>query len=255
MNIKILGCSGGKTIERSPTSFLVDDTLLIDAGTVLNKLDKNELLNIDGLLLTHAHFDHIADLPFMALTFLEEKKNSFNVHASRETTEWVFSHIFNNKIWPDLFAVSRENSGVLHWNTFEHLETFKFGNYEVISIPVNHTVPTNGFIIDDGDNSFAFTGDTYITNEFWEYCNRKVNLKAIIVDVCLPNEYLDTAEKVLHLTPNTLSDELKKLQSTEITVFISHIKPALRDTVIDQINLVEGDLDLIILEEDMIIDI
>lgn len=255
MNIRILGCSGGKTIERAPTSFLIDDRLLIDAGTVLNKLDKYELLNIDSLLLTHAHFDHISDLPFMALTFLEEKENKFNVYASEDTTEWVFSHILNNKIWPDLFAVSKENSGVLNWNTFNHLETFHSGNYSILSIPVNHSVPTNGFIIDDGVNSLAFTGDTYITDEFWEYCNRIENLKAIIVDVCLPNEYLDTAEKVLHLTPNTLSEELKKLRSGEITIFITHIKPALRDTIIEQIELVDTALDLIILDEDMIIDI
>lgn len=111
MNIKILGCSGGKSLECAPTSFLVDNNILIDAGTVMNKLDSEEILNIDHLLFTHAHFDHIADLPFLALNLMEEKTGDFNVYAAKETTEWVFSHILNNKIWPDLFNISRENNG------------------------------------------------------------------------------------------------------------------------------------------------
>ncbi len=255
MNIKILGCSGGKSLERAPTSFLVDNHILIDAGTVMNKLDSEEILNIDHLLFTHAHFDHIADLPFLALNLMEEKTGDFNVYAAKETTEWVFSHILNNKIWPDLFNISRENNGNLYWNTFEHLEKFKIDNYEIISIPVNHSVPTNGFIIDDGEYSFAFTGDTYITEEFWERCNKKDNLKAVIADVCLPNELIDLAEKVLHLTPNNLSTELEKLSSPEVTVFINHIKPGLRDQVIEEIDEIDCINDIIILEEDMVIDI
>jgi len=255
MNIKILGCSGGKTLERAPTSFLVDDKILIDAGTVINKLDSDELLNIDHLLLTHAHFDHIADLPFLALNSMEEKKGNFNVYAGIDTTEWVFAHILNNKIWPDLFSVSRENNGNIYWNTFEQYKTFRIANYDIISIPVNHSVPTNGFIIDDGENSFAFTGDSYITDDFWEHCNKKDNLRAAVVDVCLPNELIDIAQKVLHLTPNTLSAELEKLNSKETTIFINHIKPSLRDQVIEQLDNIECPNDIIILEEDMIIDL
>ena len=34
MNIKIPGCSGGKTLEHTTTSFLLNDRILIDAGTV-----------------------------------------------------------------------------------------------------------------------------------------------------------------------------------------------------------------------------
>ena len=255
MNIKILGCSGGKTIERSPTSFIVDDRLLVDAGSVMNKLDTEELLNIEHLILTHSHFDHIADLPFLVLMYFEERKEDFHVYASDITTEWIFSHVLNGKIWPDLFEISSQNNGILFWNSFNHREEFKVGEYKVTSVPVNHTVPTNGFIIDDGNDSIAFTGDTFITDEFWKYCNDQKNLRALIIDVCLPNNMIDSAEIVLHLTPNTLSGELEKLEHKDITVFINHIKPALRDSVIDEIEEIDTSLDLIILEEDMIIDI
>ena len=255
MNIKILGCSGGKTIDHAPTSFLLDDRVLIDAGTVMNKLDSDELLKIDHLLLTHSHMDHIAEIPFLALTFMEEKIGDFNVHASQDTTDTIFSNIFNNKVWPDLFTMSKENNGNLHWNIFNHYESFNVADYKIISVPVNHSVPTNGLIIDNGENSFAFTGDTYITEQFWDYCNHQENLKAIIVDVCLPNEQLDLAEKVRHLTPNTLPLELEKLNSTGITIFITHIKPMVREQVIDQIDEINSDFDIMILEEDMLIDI
>lgn len=255
MNIKILGCSGGKTIEHSPTSFLLDDRILIDAGTVMNKLDTDEILYIDHLLLTHSHLDHIAEIAFLSIKLMEEKAGNFNVYASPDTTDYVFSHIFNNKVWPDLFTISKENKGNLHWNTFNHYENFNIADYRIFSIPVNHTIPTNGFIIDNGEKSFAFTGDTYITDQFWEYCSHQENLKAIIVDVCLPNEQLDLAEKVAHLTPNTLALELEKLNSAGTTILITHIKPVVREQVIDQIDQIDTDFDLIILEEDMLIDI
>ena len=83
MNIKVLGCSGGKTIDHAPTSFLLDDRVLVDAGTVMNKLDSDELFKIDHLLLTHAHFDHLAEVPFLALTFMEEKAGDFTVFRRR----------------------------------------------------------------------------------------------------------------------------------------------------------------------------
>ena len=248
-------CSGGKNPDHAPTSFLLDNKVLIDTGTVMNKLDSEELLGIDYVLLSHAHFDHIQELPYLALTFMEEKPNDFHVYASGETTEYVLSNIFNNRIWPDLFTISSENNGNLHWNTFEHLKKFNILNYSVTSIPVHHTIPTNGFIIDNGENAFAFTGDTYITDQFWEFCNHQENLKAIIVDVCLPNQMLDLAEKVSHLTPNVLASELEKLTSPGITIFVTHIKPSFRQQVIEQIDEIESEYDLIVLEEDMEIEI
>ncbi len=65
MKLKILGCSGARSIESNPTCFLLDDKILIDAGAVVNQLDDTSITNLEYLIITHTHFDHIADFPLL----------------------------------------------------------------------------------------------------------------------------------------------------------------------------------------------
>jgi len=66
IKLKILGCSGGIGGEHlRTTSLLVDDDVLIDAGTGVGDLSIAEMARIDHVFLTHTHLDHIACLPLM----------------------------------------------------------------------------------------------------------------------------------------------------------------------------------------------
>ncbi len=252
MIFKILGCSGGKYRNFGPTAFQLDDKVLIDVGTVMRKLDMRDIRALDSLLLTHMHFDHIADLPFLLQSIIEEKDGNFTVYSSKETKTAIFTHIFNFSIWPDLFQISDK----LEWKVFNHLEAFNVSGYEIISIPVNHTVPTNGFIFDDGDSSLGFTADTYITDQFWEECNKKKNLKALIIDVSFPTGYEDRAKLTKHLTVELLLQELKKLEKDNLEIYVTHIKPSDRAKVIKNIKDIEKQgirEKITVLEEGMII--
>ena len=60
MQIRILGCSGAIARGCHTTSFLLDDDLLVDAGTGVGDLTLDEMAGIDDVLLTHSHLDHIA---------------------------------------------------------------------------------------------------------------------------------------------------------------------------------------------------
>lgn len=252
MELKILGCSGGKSIGHNPTSFLLDNKILIDAGTVVSKLDPSDLVeNVDHLILTHSHADHIADLPFLAQLAFEEKQSPFTVHASRECTETVFGNIFNYEVWPDLFELSHQKGAHLTWIQYENLKTFSIMNYSVTPVFVNHTVPTYGLIIGDGNSSFGFTADTYLTDFFWEECNKVENLSAIIVDVSFPSHMAETAESTRHLTPDLLSDELKKLESDSADIYITHIKPQLLEEVKGEVREKFSDRNVYILSENL----
>lgn len=256
MELKILGCSGGKSIGHNPTSFLLDNFILIDAGTVINKVDPNQLIeNIDHLILTHSHVDHISDLPFLAQLAFEDKNTSFTVHASGECTESVFDNIFNFRIWPDLFEISDTKNGNLKWKKYENLQTFTIMDYYIKPVFVNHTVPTYGLIIDDGKSSFGFTADTYLTDSFWEECNSKENISAIIVDVSFPSHMTDTAESTKHLTPDLLLGELEKLESKDIDIYVTHIKPQLEEEVKNELKDKFSGLNLYILSENLTINI
>lgn len=65
MQVRVLGCSGAIARDARTTSFLLDDRILIDAGTGVGDLTLEEMLRIEHVFLTHSHLDHIAALPLM----------------------------------------------------------------------------------------------------------------------------------------------------------------------------------------------
>ena len=85
MQIKILGCSGGIGAELRTTSMLVDNDILLDAGTGVGDLSMDELLMIDHVFITHSHLDHIAFIPFLLDTVMGFRVKPITVHATKET--------------------------------------------------------------------------------------------------------------------------------------------------------------------------
>ena len=59
---------------------LIDDDVLIDAGTGIGDLELSDLDSIRHVFLTHAHLDHIAGLPmlvaFTGRSFTDRVSNS-----------------------------------------------------------------------------------------------------------------------------------------------------------------------------------
>ncbi len=76
MKVRVLGCSGAIAKDCRTTSFLIDDNILIDAGTGVGDLTLEEMRQIDHVFLTHSHLDHIAALPLMldAVSSLRERR-------------------------------------------------------------------------------------------------------------------------------------------------------------------------------------
>ena len=254
MELQILGCSGGKDLNKNPTCFLLDQKILIDSGSIINKLESNKIVaDIDYLILTHSHLDHIADLPFLVQLAFEKKEKPLSCYGSRESTKTIFNNVFNFELWPDLFEIAKQKKKNLIWNEYENQQTFSILDYEITPVLVNHTVPTHGFIIDDGNTSFAFTGDTYITDLFWQECNKKNNLKSIVVDVSFPSYMKETAEATKHLTPELLFKELDKLDSKNLDIYLTHIKPGLLKEIEAELDKNSSGYQIKIFVEDTII--
>jgi ribonuclease BN (tRNA processing enzyme) len=73
MRIRILGCSGGNGAGSRTSAMLVDNDVLLDAGTGVGDLAIEELHSIRHVFLTHAHLDHIAGLPMLIDSNFEER--------------------------------------------------------------------------------------------------------------------------------------------------------------------------------------
>src|SRR3954470_1280037 len=105
MNIRVLGCSGAIAAGYKTTAFLLDDDVLIDAGTGVGDLELEALARIDHILISHSHLDHVLSIGLLADAVMrvreEQKRPAIQVHALPETIAALRAHIFNGVIWPD----------------------------------------------------------------------------------------------------------------------------------------------------------
>jgi ribonuclease BN (tRNA processing enzyme) len=87
MRIEVLGCSGGIGDGRQTTSFLIDDDILLDAGSGVTRLSRAALARIDHVFLTHSHLDHILSLPPLLDSVAGERSQPLQVHATPEVLD------------------------------------------------------------------------------------------------------------------------------------------------------------------------
>ena len=108
----------------------------------------------------------------------------------------------------------------------------------ITRIPVNHTVPTVGLLVEEDRAAVIYTSDTYVTDQLWQVANRTQHLEAIFVDVSYPNELETLAAASRHLTPQSLGSELLKLKR-KAEIYCVHIKPGHRDEVLLQLKALQ----------------
>ncbi len=108
MKVRVLGCSGGiGGYHLRTTSMLVDHDLLVDAGTGVAHLSRDELAGIDHVFLTHSHLDHIAPLPLLIDSVSDLREQALTVHATAATLEIIRKHIFNWAIrWSSFYILN-----------------------------------------------------------------------------------------------------------------------------------------------------
>src|SRR5215471_9754122 len=105
MKIRVLGCSGGIGGSLRTTSFLVDEDVLLDAGTGVGDLSLEQLARIDHIFVSHSHLDHVASIPFLVDTVCWMRGSPIQIYGIKETLDILRAHLFNWKIWPDFTQI------------------------------------------------------------------------------------------------------------------------------------------------------
>ncbi len=251
MRISILGCGGGKGNGSRPTAFLIDGKLLLDCGTATEVLSLKEFVLIDHIIVSHAHIDHIGDLPYIANLAFDVRKDPIVLHATEEAIKDISAHIFNWRIWPDFPNIPSAKNAKLSYKALNHEKKVAVDQYRILAIPVNHTVPTVGYLINDGEIALAYTGDTYNTDLFWEKIRGEKKLRAVIIECSFPNRLEEAAWTTRHLTPNLLEGEVNKLNRDDVEIYVSHIKPVFKKEVVAELRKLSKRLPLNILEDGM----
>ena len=238
MQVKVIGGHGGVTRNYHATSYLVDESLLIDAGSVASGLDIQDQLKIDYILLSHAHLDHTKDLAFICDNCFGLKGKPFQVYCHESVHFAVKEHLFNDIIWPDFSKLPNSKNPTINFNEITAEKTFEVGPYKITPIHVNHPVikpeQAMGFIIEKGEKAILFTVDTKATDRIWEVAKKYKNLKGIFTEVSFPNKLQGVADASDHHTPATMKEELKKMPE-DIPVYLAHLKPNYQEELIQEI--------------------
>jgi cAMP phosphodiesterase len=226
MRLRVLGCSGGELTRHRTTCFLVDGKLAIDAGALTASLPLDELLEVDDIVLTHAHFDHVKDVPLLADLLVGRRKKPVRIHASTACARTLRASVFNGELWPDFTRIPSGDAPVIEIRAFDPARPFRAGRYTLSPVLVAHPVESVGFVLSDGRTAIAVSGDTGPTSRFWKRVNAERRLKALLVELSFPNALQGLADLSGHLTPRTLAGELAKLERNGFPILLYHLKPA-----------------------------
>lgn len=239
MKLRILGCSGGIGSGSLTTAMLLDNDILIDAGTGVGSLSLDELVAIDHIFVTHAHLDHVATIPFLVDTVGCMRDKPIIVHALQPTIDTLTQHLFNWSIWPDFSKIPTGCSPYMKFAVLSVGEMIEINGRKITPLPANHTIPATGFQLDSGQASLVFTGDTTTNDSLWIAVNKIQNLRYLIVESAFSDQKKDIAIRSKHLCPSLLAEELEKL-TQDVEVYITHLKQGEADLTMGEIQACAG---------------
>jgi ribonuclease BN (tRNA processing enzyme) len=238
MQIRVLGCSGSIAAGSRTTSFLLDDDVLIDAGTGVGDLTLDELARIDHIFISHSHLDHVLAIGLLADSVTRRRtaarRPPVQVHALAPTLAALRTHIFNGVIWPDFTRLPNAEHPVLALSPFEVGQVLTLGTRRIEVLSAAHTVPAVGFAaINEAGAAWVYTGDTGPNPALWQRL-ATLNLRALVIETAFRDDEHVLANVSKHLCPAQLREELAHLHDP-VDVFITHIKPGEVDTVMAEI--------------------
>jgi ribonuclease BN (tRNA processing enzyme) len=240
MKIRVLGAYGAEGLAQRPSAFLVNDRLLIDGGTVGGALATTEQLAIEHALVSHSHLDHIAGLAYLTETLaLCEVRGPLTIASLAPVVTALRTSIFNDTVWPDFTRLPTPQAPVLRFQPLAEDAEQRVGSLWVTPVPVNHSVPTSGFIVHDETSAVIYSGDTGPTEALWKAAREIGGLRAIILECAFPTRMAGLADIARHMTPDLIRRELDKLPD-DVPVMIFHVKPQFYDEIGEELGEVGG---------------
>lgn len=242
MNIQILGAHNCESQNSRMVSLLIDDTLAIDAGGLTSSLSFQAQQKLKAILLTHPHYDHIRDIPAIAMN-LFLRNSAIKIYSIKPVYDALATHLLNSELYPN-FLEKPQGNPAIEFTSIKPLKIEQIEGYSVLATPVNHSDPAVGYQVTSPDGKGVFyTGDTGPgLTDCWKY----VSPELLIIEVTAPNRYKEWAAQIGHLTPSLLEQELtsfRELKGYLPPVVLVHMNPALEKEIESEIATVAKALD------------
>ena len=214
---------------------LVDDDVLIDAGTGIGDLALEDLDSIRHVFLTHAHLDHIAGLPMLVdRVFDEHFTEPMTVYAREETLCAIRDHLFNGIIWPDFTRLPSAENPMLRFRVCSPGDTVTIRHRDFYAVDVMHSVPSLGYTVQNSGGAFAVSGDTKTNETLWPVLNACDDLRVLVIEVSFPDEMEQLASEAGHYCPRTLTRDLERLNHSP-EIWLTGMKPGEEETILQQV--------------------
>jgi ribonuclease BN (tRNA processing enzyme) len=201
MKLETIGIFGGESLDCRMTCVLVNDGIALDAGSLSQALSIERQRAVHSIVLTHSHMDHTNSLPFFIENVFGTLRDAVDVYASPATIYALRKHLFNNDTWPDFTRLPNHLLPSVRFHEVADEAPFTIDGVTFTPIPVDHLVPTYGFLIEHGGSAVLWSSDTGPTRRLWEIANVTPALRAVCVDTSFDNALQRIADLSLHLTP------------------------------------------------------
>lgn len=239
MKIRLLGSSVPDAARRQyVSSYLINGNTGIDLGCTGFYGTPQEQEAVKHVFLTHSHSDHTASLPIFVENAWTPAGDCPIIYGSPETLGAMQKHVFNDVLWPDFVALSRNMPPFLRLYPIEAETPVEAAGLSVTPIPVHHVVPTFAYVVSDGNSAVIFGADSGPTHRIWEVARETPNLRAVFLEACFPNSLAGLAKASLHLTADMFAGEVAKMP-TGVKVIAVHIKVRYRDQVIRELEALQ----------------
>ena len=163
MKLTIIGCDGAyPRVNGATSAYLIEDKntkVLLDCGSgSISRLQNHiELRELDGMIISHYHRDHYADLECMQFatmldTFERKRENPLVIYGPGKEQMLTYKN----------FCIGK---------TFKGKESFNIGNLTFETRLNKHGVESYSIKVtnEDGD-CLVYTGDTGYYKELSEFC-------------------------------------------------------------------------------------
>jgi ribonuclease BN (tRNA processing enzyme) len=224
LSVRVLGPYGGSAPGCRLTTFLINGACALDAGALTDTLPFSAQRRIRKVLLTHAHFDHVVSLPFLAANLHGSLSSPLEILAPEPVLEAVRRHLFNDSTWPDFTRFPSVSRPTIRYRPLTEGRPFAAGSLTVTPYAVNHVVPTFGYLVASGGRTVVFSGDTGPTERLWVAARRARQVRAVFLECSFSDREETLAADSQHLTPRLVWQELPKLPQ-RVPVYLYHVKP------------------------------
>ena len=182
-----------------------------------------EMRRIRHVFLTHSHLDHVLSVPLLVDTLFDCLTEPLYVHGLPATLEALRKYIFNWSIWPDFSVLPTAGEAVMAYSPMRVGLPVEIRGRRISLVPVNHIVPAAGYVIESGDRSVCYSGDTTRNSTLWRTLNTRRSLDLLIVECGFPNRLQSIADVAKHYTPRDLAEDLRGLELSP-QIAITHLK-------------------------------